>query len=94
MLNCIIMLIIMLHNHVINHGGFKHRAQHVFIVKDHRRRQVAGSRGRQKVIHRRRQVAWVQGQAEGHIQGVQKGNSTGREKASNVVREIRLQKPF
>ena len=48
------------------------------VVKDHRRRQVTGSRGRQKVIHR-----------EGHTQGVQKGNSTGREKASNDVREIR-----
>ena len=33
--------------------------------------------------------SWVQGQAEGHTRGVQKGNSTGREKASNVVREIR-----
>ena len=44
----------------------------MFIVKDRRRRQVAGSRGRQKVIHR-----------------VQKCNSTGREKASNVVWEIR-----
>jgi hypothetical protein len=43
------------------------------LAKDHRRRQVAGSRGRQKVIHR----------------GVQKGNSTHREKASNFVREIR-----
>ena len=32
--------------------------------------------------------SWVQGQAEGHTQGVQK-DSTGREKASNVVREIR-----
>ena len=30
-------------------AGFKHR---VFISKDHRRRQVAGSRDRQKVIHR------------------------------------------
>ena len=49
-------------------AGFKRRAQLVFIVKDHRRRQVAGSRGRQKVIQ---------------------GNSTGREKASNVIREIR-----
>jgi hypothetical protein len=31
----------------------------------------------------------VQGQVEGHTQGFQKGNSIGREKASNVVREIR-----
>ena len=44
----------------------------MFIAKDHLRRQVAGSRSRQKVIN-----------------GVQKGNSTVREKASNVVREIR-----
>jgi hypothetical protein len=33
-------------------AGFKRRAPQVFIVKYHRRRQVAGSRGRQKVIHR------------------------------------------
>jgi hypothetical protein len=33
--------------------------------------------------------SWVQGQAEGHTQGVQKGNSTGREKASYVIRELR-----
>jgi hypothetical protein len=33
-------------------AGFKCRAQQVFIAKDHRRRQVAGSRGRQTVIHR------------------------------------------
>ena len=26
--------------------------QQVFVAKDHRRRQVAGSRGRQKVTHR------------------------------------------
>jgi hypothetical protein len=43
------------------------------LLKDHRRRQVAGSRGRQKIIHR----------------GSKLGNSTGREKASNVIREIR-----
>ena len=33
-------------------AGFKRRVQQVFIVKDHSRRHVAGSRGRQKVIHR------------------------------------------
>jgi hypothetical protein len=44
------------------------------LVKDHRRKQVAGSRGRQKVT-----------------QGLQKGHSTGREKANNVVREISLE---
>jgi hypothetical protein len=43
-------------------------AQQVFIVQDHRRRQVAGSRGRQKVIHK----------------GSKKGNSTGREKGGQV----------
>jgi hypothetical protein len=32
----------------------------VFIAKDHRRRQVAGSRGRQKVIHRGSNKATVQ----------------------------------
>ena len=53
-------------------AGLKRRTQQVF-VSDHRRRQVAGSRDRQKVIHR----------------GVQKGNSTHTEKANNVVREIR-----
>jgi hypothetical protein len=41
--------------------GFKRRAQQVFLGKDHRRRQVAGSRGRQKVIHRRRQEAGSRG---------------------------------
>ena len=39
---------------------FKRRAQQVFIVKDHRRRQVAGSRGRQKVIHSGSNKATVQ----------------------------------
>jgi hypothetical protein len=41
-------------------SGFKRRAQQVFIVKDHRRRQVAGSRGRQKVINRGSNKATVQ----------------------------------
>ena len=41
-------------------AGFKRRAQQVFITKDHRRRQVAGSRGRQKVIHRGSKRATVQ----------------------------------
>ena len=41
-------------------AGFKRRAQQVFIANDHRR-QVAGSRGRQKVIHRRREVAGSRG---------------------------------
>jgi hypothetical protein len=54
-------------------AGFKRRAQQVFIGKGPQ--EEAGS--------------WVQGQAEGHTQWVQKGNSTGREKASNVVWEIR-----
>ena len=35
-------------------------AQQVFIVQDHMRRQVAGSRGRQKVIHRGSKKATVQ----------------------------------
>ena len=39
-------------------AGFKRRAQQVFIAKDHRRRQVTWSRGRQKVVQK----------------GVQKGN--------------------
>ena len=43
----------------------------VFNERDHRRRQVAGSRGRQKVIHGRSK----------------NGNSTGREKAKGVVRQ-------
>jgi hypothetical protein len=54
-------------------AGFKRRAQQVQICKGPQ--EEAGS--------------WVRGQAEGHTQGVQKGNSRGREKASNVVREIR-----
>jgi hypothetical protein len=33
----------------------------VFSAKDHRRRQVAGFRGKQKVIHRKRQVAGSRG---------------------------------
>ena len=33
--------------------------------------------------------SWVQGQAEGHTQGVRTGNSTGRGKANDVVWEIR-----
>jgi hypothetical protein len=41
-------------------AGFKRRAQQVFIEKDHRRRQVVGSRGRQKVIHRGSKRAIVQ----------------------------------
>jgi hypothetical protein len=41
-------------------AGFKHRAQQVFIVKDHSRRQVAGSSDRQKVIHRGSKKATVQ----------------------------------
>jgi hypothetical protein len=41
-------------------AGFKRRAQQVLIVGDHRRRQVAGSRGRQKVIHRGSKKATVQ----------------------------------
>jgi hypothetical protein len=45
-------------------AGFKRRAQQVFIAKEHRRRQVAGSRGRQEVIHRRRQVAGSRGRQE------------------------------
>jgi hypothetical protein len=32
---------------------------------------------------------WVQGQADRHTQGLQKGNSTSREKTNNVVWEIR-----
>ena len=32
----------------------------MFIAKDHRRRQVAGSRGRQKVIHRGSKRSTVQ----------------------------------
>jgi acyl CoA:acetate/3-ketoacid CoA transferase beta subunit len=53
-------------------------------------RQRAGFKSRAQQVfiamdHRRRQVAE---QAEGYTQGVQKGNSTGREKASNVVRVI------
>ena len=32
-------------------AGFKCRAQQVYIAKDYRRRQVAGSRGRQMFIH-------------------------------------------
>ena len=40
-------------------AGFKHRTQQVFIVKDHGRRQVAGSRGSQKVIHRGSKKATV-----------------------------------
>jgi hypothetical protein len=54
-------------------AGFKCRVQQVFIGKGPQKE--AGS--------------WVQGQAEGHTQGVQKGNRTGREKAINVVWEIR-----
>ena len=54
-------------------AGFKCRAQQVFIIKGPQ--EEAGS--------------LVQGQAEGHTQGVQKGNSTGREEASNIVRESR-----
>ena len=54
-------------------AGFKCRTQQVFIGK-----------GPQEEVG-----SWVQGQAEGHAQGVQKGNNTGREKASKVVREIR-----
>jgi hypothetical protein len=54
--------------------GFKRRAQQVFISKGPQ--EEAGS--------------WVQGQAEGHTQGDQTGNSTGRGKANHVVREIRL----
>ena len=34
-------------------AGFKCRVQQMFNARDHRRRQVAGSRGRQKVIHGR-----------------------------------------
>ena len=45
-------------------AGFRHRAQQVFICKG--LQEEAGS--------------WVQGQAEGHTQGIQKGNSTGRER--------------
>ena len=41
-------------------AGFKRRAQQAFIVKDHRGRQVAGSRGRQKVIHMESKTATVQ----------------------------------
>ena len=41
-------------------AGFKRRAHQVFIVEDHRRRQVAGSRGRHKVIHRGSKKATVQ----------------------------------
>jgi flagellar biosynthesis/type III secretory pathway protein FliH len=54
-------------------AGFKLRAQQVFICKG-----PQGEAG-----------SWVQRQAEGHTQGIQKGNSTGMEQASNVVREIR-----
>jgi hypothetical protein len=41
-------------------AGFKRRERQVFIVKDNRRRQVAGSRGRQKVIHRGSKKATIQ----------------------------------
>ena len=41
-------------------AGFKRSAQQVVLVKHHRRRQVAESRGRQKVIHRGSKRATVQ----------------------------------
>ena len=54
-------------------AGFKRRVQQVFISKGPQ--EEAGS--------------WVQGQTEGHTKGLQKSNSTDREKANIVVREIR-----
>ena len=52
-------------------AGFKRRAHQVFICIGPPEGASSGG----------------QGQGEGHTQVVQKGNSTGREKASNVVRE-------
>ena len=66
------------------------RLLHQCLCNEHDGRQRAGSkRSAQQVFigkgPREEAGSWVQGQAEGHTQGVQKGNGAGREKASIVV---------
>jgi flagellar biosynthesis/type III secretory pathway protein FliH len=53
------------------------------LVSSAGRKQVFFSKGSQKA------GSLVQGQAEGHTQGLQQGNCTGREKANNEIQEIR-----
>jgi hypothetical protein len=75
-------------HHGRQRAGFKRRAQQVFICKGPQ--EEAGSWVQGQVEgHTQEAGSWVQGQVEGHTQGVHQGNSTGREKVSNVFREIR-----